>query len=159
MADPSLIITFGEDEFPLSHVTAQEVIKVKTWTGVRNRRAWYQAISDEEPEALVAALVIARLRKNIPADFATADYDLDEIQAKFIDDAGREVEPVLLLKDDGSPKLDDDGAVIPVLGSDGKPQWREVTSGNVVPFGSSESRTTSDTPMTPGSSSASASGA
>lgn len=159
MADPTLIITFGEDEFPLAHVTAQEVMKVKAWTGCRNRRDWYNAISEEEPGALIAALVIARQRKNIPADFATADYDLDEIQAKFLDDAGREVEPVLVENPDGSPKLDADGAVIPVLAADGKPQWREVTTGTVVPFGTTDSAATSDTPPMPGSTSVSASGA
>lgn len=158
MADPTLIIKFGADEFPLSHVSAQEVIKAKTWTGCRNRRAWFTAISDEEPEALLAALVIAKQRKGEECDFAAADFDLDEIDAKFIDDAGREVEPVLVTNPDGSPKLDADGGVIPVLGADGKPQWRDV-AGNVVPFGTSESKMISDTPTTPGPSSVSASGA
>lgn len=158
MADPTLIITFGADEFPLAHVSAQEVIKAKTWGGYRNRRAWFTAISEEEPEALLAALVIAKQRKGEPCDFATADYDLDKIEAKFIDDAGREVEPVLVLASDGSPKLDADGAVIPVLGEDGRPKWRDV-AGQVIPFsGAAESRTTSDTPTQPGSSGASATG-
>lgn len=159
MADPTLIITFGSDEFPLAHVTAQEVIKAKTWTGCRNRRAWFAAISDEEPEAIIAALVIAKQRKGEQADFSTADIDLDEINAKFIDDRGREVEPVLVENADGSPKLDKDGDVIPVLGADGRPTWRDVSDGQVIPFsGTSELKTTSDTPPTPGSSSVSATG-
>lgn len=159
MADPTLVITFGDDEFPLSHVTAQEVIRVKEWIGCRNRRDWYSLISDEDPAAIVAALVIARRRKGIDADFATADFDLDAIEAKFVDDRGAEVEPVLVMNEDGSPKLGSDGAVIPVLGSDGKPQWRDVVEGTVVPFGDSASRTTSATPLPPGSSSASGTGA
>jgi hypothetical protein len=159
MADPTLIITFGADEFPLAHVTAQEVIKAKAWGGYRNRRMWFTAISDEEPEALLAALVVAKQRKGENVDFASADFDLDAIEAKFIDDAGREVEPVLVLNADGSPKLDEDGGVIPVLGEDGKPKWRDA-AGQVIPFsGGAASMTTSDTPPQPGSSSASATGA
>jgi hypothetical protein len=158
MADPTLIITFGADEFPLSHVSAQEVIKAKMWTGCRNRRAWFNAIGDEEPEALLAALVIAKQRKGEPVDYATVDFDLDGIDAKFIDDGGREVEPVFMTDSEGAVMKDSSGAPIAVTDKNGKPQWRDVATGTVIPFGISESKTTSITPLTPGSSSVSAGG-
>lgn len=158
MAEPVVHIDFGGVVFPLSGLTANEVIKAKEWTGCRNRRDWFIAIGDEDPVAMKAALVIAKQRKGENVDFATADFDFDDIEAYFVDDQGRKVEPVFELNDDGSVKTDPDGDPIPKVGENGKPVWRDIQSGNVIPFGPSGSRTTSDTPPTPGSSSASATG-
>jgi hypothetical protein len=158
MADPKIVITLGDEEFSLAGASAQEVLKVKTWTGYRNRRAWFDGITDEQPEALLAALCIAKQRKGEQVDYYAVDIDLDTLEGKFIDDQGREVEPVLELKDDGTLKTDKDGDPIPVTDKDGKPQWRDVVSGDVIPFGISESKTTSTTPLKRGSSSVSAGG-
>lgn len=134
MADPTLVITIGEEEFPLAHVTAQEVLKVKAWTGFRNRKEWFTAITDEDPEALIAALVIAKQRKGDDVRFSDADFDFDDLDGKFLDDTGRQVEPVLKQAKDGTLILDDDGKPIPVTDKNGQQQWRDVESGEVLPF-------------------------
>lgn len=134
MADPSVLISFGTEEFSLAHVSAQEVIKVKAWTGFKNRKEWFTAITDEDPQALVAALMIVKQRKGEDIRFSDADFDMDDLSAKFVDDQGREVEPVLKTAKDGTLILDDKGAVIPITDKAGKQQWRDVTSGDVIPF-------------------------
>lgn len=134
MADPTIVITFGTEEFPLAHVTAQEVIKVKTWTGLKNRREWFGAIGEEDPAALVAALVIAKQRKGDSIRFTDADFDFDDLDAKFIDESGRQVEPVMETNDDGSVKTDADGVPVRTVDADGKQMWRDVESSDVVPF-------------------------
>lgn len=134
MSDPVAVITFGDEEFSLAHVSAQEVIKVKAWTGCKNRQEWFTAITEEDPEALVAALVLAKQRKGETVRFADADFDFDDLDVKFVDDQGREVEPINQTNDDGSLKLDAQGRPLPSLDKDGKQQWRDVTSGEVIPF-------------------------
>jgi hypothetical protein len=157
MAQPVLHIGFGDGtEFALARLSAQEVIKAKTWIGCRNMADWFNQISEGEPEALLAAMVIAKQRKGENVDYATADFCYDDLSARFVDDAGREVEPVFEENPDGTTKLVD-GRPVPKFDGKGEPMWRD-TSGNVVPFGTSGSRTTSDTPLTPGSSSGSATG-
>lgn len=134
MADPTMVISFGDEEFRLAGLKASEMLKVKAWTGCKNRQEWFTAISDEDPEALLAALVIAKQRKGENLRFSDADFEFDDLDGKFVDDQGREVEPVLELNDDGSMKKDDAGAPIPAKDEHGHPQWRAVESGEVLPF-------------------------
>ena len=146
MADPTLIVSIGAVEFPLAHVSAQEVIKAKQWTGCANRRDWFTAIVNEEPEALLAALVIAKQRAGETVTYSPdVDFNYDDVSAKFVDDQGREVEPVLELKPDGTVRLDDAGKPIPVLDEHGEQQWRDVKTGDVTPFGDLASKKTSAT--------------
>lgn len=159
MAQPVLHIGFGDGtEFALARLSAQEVIKAKTWIGCRSMADWFNQIAEGEPEAMLAAMVIARQRKGEQVDYATADFFYDDLSARFFDEAGREVEPVFEENDDGSTKMDDAGRPVPKFDGKGEPMWRDVTSGVVVPFGTSGSKTTSDTPLTPGSPSESATG-
>lgn len=134
MADPTLVISFGDEEFRLAGLKAQEVMKVKAWTGFKNRKEWFTAISEEDPEALIAALVIVKQRKGENVRFADADFDFDDLDGKFLDEQGREVEPVMETNDDGSLRKDEKGDPIPVTDEHGAQQWRTVETGEVLPF-------------------------
>lgn len=134
MADPTIVISFGDEEFPLAHISAQEVIKVKSWTGLKNRKEWFSAMTEEDPEALVAALVIAKQRKGESIRFANTDFDFDDLDVKFVDDHGVVVEPVMETNEDGTVKTNETGQPIPSVDKDGHQQWRNVESGVVIPF-------------------------
>lgn len=135
MADPKMVITFGADEFDMSDVSMQEMSQVKKWIGCRNRRDWFTLIGDEDPDAMIAALTIARRKNGEQVEFADADFGIGEVSAKFVDETGREVEPVLTVADDGTVVTGPDGLPIPVTDRQGKQQWRDVTTGDVIPFG------------------------
>lgn len=134
MAAPKLVVSFGDEEFALAHVTAQEVIKVKQLTGLKNRREWYVGIAEEDPEALLAALVVAKQRKGETVRFSDANFDFDDLAVKFRDEQGREVTPIMETKDDGSLALDGDGRPLPSLDEEGNQRWRDAESGEPVPF-------------------------
>lgn len=171
MAEPVLRITHDGFSFDLRGLTAKEMAKVKTETGLKNRREFFDAITDEDPEALIAAFVLARTRAGETVRWADVDVDLDDVQAAYYDDTDREVEPVFETNEDGSlllikrddndrPLRDERGDFIP--DPNGSPvgkrdargalQWRYVDSGDLVPPTGSVEETTSSpvTSLTPG---------
>lgn len=133
MADPSVLLTFADEQFTLAHISVQEMMKVKGWTPYKNRREWFTAIGNEDPEALLAAYVLTKQRKGEDVRFSEVDFDLDTLGAKFVDDDGREVEPVVEKLKDGTVKTDKDGAPIPVLDKSGRPKWTYADTGEPVP--------------------------
>lgn len=150
MADPTLVVTVGGIDFPLSNPTVQEVREVKRWTGFASRPEWFSAVIREDADALLAAYVIAKRHAGEHVDYNdSTDFPVGT-EARFVDGAGREVELILELKDDGTVRLGPDGNAIPVLDGEGKQQWRDVSSGVVVPF--ERTATTSTTPQVPTSS-------
>ena len=169
--EPVLRIRHGEYTFDLRGLTAKEMAKVKTETGLKNRREFFDAITDEDPEALIAAFVIARLRAGEQVRWADVDLDLDDVEAGYYDDTDREVEPVFETVEDGSlllikrddsdrPVKDDKGNFIPdpngspvgKRDSKGNLLWRYVESGEPVPPTGSVEETTSSpvTSLKPG---------
>lgn len=135
MADPTLVLTLGDETFELLHLSAQEMLKVKGWTGFKNRQEWFAAMLEEDPEALLAGLVLSKQRKGEPIRFSEADFDLDTLDAAFINEHGQKVEPVLQTDDAGTVVLDAAGKPIPVLDERGAQQWRDVESGEITSFG------------------------
>jgi hypothetical protein len=132
MPQPTLVFTLGEEDFTLSGVSAQEMMKVQAWTTYRNRKEWFTGLQQEDPAALLAAFVLVKQRKGENVRFSDADFDLDSLAAKFVDETGREMEPVVEKNKDGTVKLDKDGAPIPVF-RDGKAEWVYVDTGDPVP--------------------------
>lgn len=158
MADPVLRITHGDDSFDLRGLTAQEMAKVKTETGFRNRQEFFDAITDEDPAAILAAFLLARIRKGEKPRWDDIDVNLDDVIAGFYDDTGRQVEPVIQTDDDGRPVLRD-GVPVGERDEQGNLKWRYVDSGDPVPpTGSAETTSSPDTTPKPGESSASGSG-
>ena len=139
--DPVLRLTYKDHHFDVGKITAQELIQVGKWTGLNNRRELRKAILSEDPSALVAVFAIARKRNGENVSYSDVDVDLDEMQVAFIDDLGREVEPVLQTNDDGSYKLDNDGDPLPVV-VDGATQWRYTDTQEIVPPTSSAEAST-----------------
>src|SRR4051794_23222768 len=98
-----LCVTFNENEsiiFPPDKLRAAEIEMVRDWTGGRigTRQAWFDAITAEDLEGLKALLLILRKRKNdTTSKFAEIDFDFDGLDAYFIDDDGRQVEPDMML--------------------------------------------------------------
>lgn len=175
MADPKLRITHDGVSFDLRGLTAKEMARVKTETGLRNRGEFFDAITDEDPDALIAAFVIARTRAGETVRWSDVDVNLDDVEAGYFDDSDREVEPVFETAGDGSlllVKRDDDGRVLkddkghyipdpngtPVGKRDdrGRLIWRYVDgSGDVPPTESVEETSSPATSTEPGESSAS----
>lgn len=144
MSSPTLVITIGDEEFKMSPPTVQEVIQVEEWTGFSSWPVWDIAIRAQNARALLAAYGIVKRRKGEPFDFATAGQDLPaSVVGKYVTDTGREVDIVMQTNADGSVIHDKDGNALAVLDSDGKPQWRDVESGAVVPFGETAGEPTS----------------
>ena len=161
--EPTLVVTLGDVEFPMSGVTLQEMYKVTSTTRYKNKREWFAAIQDDEPEALIAAYVMAKARAGETVRFNDANFDLDDMAAKLVDETGREVEPVLEKNPDGSLKFteNDDGSQgtpIPVLDGQGQPQWVYSDTGEPVRPTSAAEPPTSVTPPMPGPPSESVSG-
>lgn len=161
MADPKLRITHDGDTFDLRGLTAKEMAKVKTETGFKNRAEFFDAITEEDPDALIAAFVIARTRKGETVRWSDVDIDLDKVEAGYYDDDDREVEPVfetvdgelLLVKrdDDGRVLKDDGGNYIPDPNGSpvgkrddrGRLIWRYADTGEEVPPTGSAEETSS----------------
>lgn len=179
MAEPVLRITHGDYSFDLRGLTAKEMAKVKAETGFANRREFFDAITDEDPNAIIAAFVLARTRNDEKVRWDDIDVDLDEVRAAYYDSTDREVEPVFETNDDGSMllvKWTDDGRAVkdeagkyipdpngePIGKRDkhGRLIWRYVDTGEEVPpTGSAETTTSSPaTTSTPGDSLDSVSG-
>lgn len=134
MADPVVLVTLGGEDLLLSHITLQEVLKVKSCTGYATKREWFAALYREEPEAQAAALIVAKARKGETARFADVDFDTDTYEARFVDEATRQpVEPLMEKNDDGTLKLDDDGTPIAVLDKAGVAQWVFSDTGEPLP--------------------------
>lgn len=151
MADYALRITMGDETFTLAHITVQEMAKVQTWTGFKNRRQWQAEIGQEDPNALIAAYVLSRRRRGEDVRFSDVDFDLDSLEVTFVDEAGREVEPLFEKDADGAYRLQD-GIPIPVLDGTGEPTWIYTDTGTPVDPTPAASRPTSPTPPTPGNS-------
>ena len=135
--EPTLVVVLGDEEFPMAGVTVQEMYRVTSTTSYKNRQAWFAGIRNDEPEALIAAYMLAKSRKGETVRFADADFDMDDLSAKLVDESGREVEPVLEKNPDGSLKFtkNDDGSQgdpIPVLDGQGRAQWIYTDSGDPV---------------------------
>ena len=126
-------MTLGDEEFKLKGVTVQEMAKVKSWTSYKNRGEWFAAIGEEDPDALIAAYVLCKQRKGEQVRFSDVDFDLDALKGQWVDETGREVEPVLEKNKDGSFKTDKNGLPVPVLDKSGRAQWRYVDTGDAVP--------------------------
>ena len=149
-----IAVTLGDEEFRLDKVTVKEVDRVCSLTSYKNKREWFDGITAEEPKATIAAYIIAKARKGEKVRWDDVDFP-DDTNARFVDETGREVEPRFETSDDGTVKTFDNGLPVPVL-RDGKAVWVFSDTGEEVPP-TPEVATTSDTPLTPGSSSESAS--
>lgn len=144
--EPILVVTVGGQEFPLETPSVQEVRDVKRWTGFVSKQEWFEALIREDADAVLASYVIAKRRQGERLDFDDlTDFPAD-VEAKFTDGAGREVEPMLEKNDDGTTKLDNRGRPTPVLDAGGNRQWRDVESGAVVPFEPKTTTTSSSAP-------------
>lgn len=131
--DPVLVVKMGEDRLSAAHLTVQEMVKVKRWTGLTSRREFFNAIIKEDPEALLAAYCLAKSRSGVDVRFSDADFDLDQLHAALADEDGREVEPVIKRDKNERPVLDDKGQPIPVLDKAGSPTYRYADTGEPVP--------------------------
>lgn len=154
----ALQVTLGDEQFTLAHISVQDMVKVKSWTGLKNRDEWAAAIGEEDPEALIAAYVLAKQRKGENLRFTDADFDLDSLEAAWVDDTGRRVEPLFEKNPDGSYRLNDKRLPIPVLDKTGAATWVFTDTGDPVPPTTVDSEPTSPTPVKPGNSSESDSG-
>lgn len=139
--DPTLVVTMADQEFKIGGVSVQEMIKVKAWTRLATRELFYQGVIAEDPEALLAAYCLARLRAGDKVSYADDDFDLDELGAKLVDDTGRAVEPVVETNRDGTVKTGKDGAPIAVLDTGGRRVWRYADTGEHVPPAATDSTT------------------
>lgn len=151
MAEPVLRVTYDGHTFDLRGISAKEMARVKTETGLANRREFFDAITDEDPNALIAAFVLARTRAGESVRWDDVDVVLDEVEAGYYDDTDREVEPVyemdgdslLLVKrdDNDRPVKDAQGEYIPDPNGSpigkrdkrGNLIWRYVDTGEEVP--------------------------
>lgn len=174
--EPVLRISYDGHHFDLRGLKAKEMAQVKTETGLRSRREFFDAITDEDPDAMIAAFALARRREGENVRWSDVDVDLDQVEAGYYDDTDREVEPVfemdgdslLLVKRDENdrPLRDDSGAYIrdpngsPVGKRDeqGRLVWRYVDTGEPVPPTDSAVTSSPPTTPTPGESSESDSG-
>lgn len=124
----------GGEDLLLSHITLQEVLKVKAWTGYATKREWFAALYREEPEAQAAALMIVKTRKGEKVRFDDVDFDTDTYESRFVDEASlRTVEMLTEKNDDGTLRLDADGDLIPVLDRAGRAQWVFSDTGEPLP--------------------------
>lgn len=172
MAEPVLRITHGDHSFSFRGLTAKEMAKVKTETGLANKQAFFDAIIDDDPDALIAAFVLARTRAGEKVRWDDVDINLDDVQAAYYDETDREVEPVfetddndriLLVKRDeaGRPVKDNgkwvtatDGEPVGKRDKQGRLIWRYVDTGEEVPpTDSAETIPSPDTKPTSGDSS------
>lgn len=153
MAEPTMVIRMGDEELRLDEVSAQEMVRVKTWTGLRNRAEWWRAISEEDPEALLAAYCLAKARKGEEVRYSEADFPLSSLDAWFVDDTGRQVTPQVEVDERGNVRLDEQGRPIPVLDELGRQRWVDKATGEPVPFDQTPSSTSLSSPLTPGGSS------
>ena len=158
MAGFVIAVTLGDEEFRLDRVTVKEVDKVCGLTSYKNKREWFDGITAEEPKATIAAYIIAKARQGVKVRWEDVDFD-DDVNARFVDDAGREVQPKLEMNDDGTVKTFDNGLPVPVM-RNGSAVWVYSDTGEEVPPPEAEvaSPPTSAIPPTPGSSSGSDSG-
>lgn len=155
--EPTLIVTLGDVDFSMAGVTAQEMYKVVGTTRYKNKREWFTALENDEPEALIAAYIMAKARKGESVRFADANFNLDDMSARLVDDSGREVRPVLEVDADGSIKytVNPDGTQgrpIPVLDGQGDPQWVYADTNEPVPptEAAPQPPTSTDTAKEPG---------
>lgn len=155
MAGFVIAVTLGDEEFRLDRVTVKEVDRVCGLTSYKNKREWFDGITAEEPKATIAAYIIAKARKGEKVRWDDVDFP-DDVNARFVDEAGREVEPRFETNDDGTVKTFDNGLPVPVL-RDSKTVWVFSDTGEEVPPTEEVATATSDTPPTLGSSSESAS--
>src|SRR4051794_2346867 len=103
MADPVHRLSCGDEHFDLAGLMSDEMAHVKSWTQLKNRRDFYQALQDEDPDAVTAAFTLARRRDGNPnCRFSEVKVNLDDlIWSRHID--GRKVEVSYDAADDGSP--------------------------------------------------------
>jgi len=144
-------LTLGDEQFLLDKVSVQEVDRVTGWTSYKNKREWFAALQREEPKAQIAAYIIAKARDGVTVRWSEVDFP-DDVQACWVDESGREVEPLLEENEDGTLKTDADGMPLPVL-RDGQPVWVFSDTREEVPPTTREdgSSPTSDTPSVSGS--------
>lgn len=131
--EPVLTVKLGDEALSAAHLSVQDMLKVKTWTGLKSRREFFAEIIAEDPEALLAAYCIAKSRAGVEVRFSEADFDLDTLDVSLTDPDGRGVEPVLKKNKDGEPVLDANGAPIPVLDKGGAQKWVYTDTGDPVP--------------------------
>lgn len=159
--EPTLVVVLGDQTFPMTNVSVQEMYKVAGMTRYKNRQEWFEGIRNEEPEAQIAAYMIMKARAGQQVRFNEVDFDSD-VQFKLTDDTGQEIEPVFQKNDDGSLKFRQDAegkqVPIPVLDGRGEPQFIYTTTGQPVPTEAAPEPPTSATPAQPGEPSESASG-
>lgn len=148
MPDFAVQVTLGDTEFRLDRVKVSETERVVSMTGYRNKREWFDAIQAEEPKALIAAYIIAKARQGEKIRWDDVDFD-DDVNARWVDDDGREVEPLFEKNDDGTFKTDENGRLVPVL-RDGEAVWVFSDSQEEVRPTEASSTPTSDMQEQPG---------
>lgn len=131
--EPVLTIKLGDEQLSAAHLSVQDMVKVKTWTGLKSRREFFNEILAEDPEALLAAYCVAKAKAGEDVRLSDADFDLDTLDVTLTDGDGRAVEPLVKRDKAGEPVLDDKGQPIPMLDKAGAQKWVYTDSGDPVP--------------------------
>jgi hypothetical protein len=131
---PVIRLKFGEDTFDVVKLMASEVSKIQLWTGFGSKREWISQLGEENIDAFRAGYTLMLQRRGENVKFSEVDFDTDTLEAQSVDGRnGREIEPVLVLDEDGDPKLNGKGEPIPVRDERGDVTWRYTDDGSAVP--------------------------
>lgn len=131
---PVIRLKFGEDTFDVVKLMASEVSKIQMWTGLGSKREWISAIGREDIDAFRAGFTLMKQRAGEDVRFSEVDFDTDEMEAVMIHPpTGREIEPVLVVDDDGAPLLNDKGQPQVQKDQAGADCWRFVDDESPVP--------------------------
>jgi len=125
-------LTFGEETFDVVKLMASEVAKISAWTGLGSKRAWVQALGEENIDAFRAGYTLMKQRAGEDIRFSDADFDTDLMSVIMVDVDGREIEPDLVLDDDGDPVVGPKGRPVFVQ-RDGQDAWRYADDKSPVP--------------------------
>lgn len=183
MADPVYPVhrvTAGEDHFDLAGLMSDEMAQVKAWTGHKNRAEFYQAMQDEDPDALTAAFSLVKWRKEsklprwgevrVCLDDLRWSRVVDNRQVELIAEE-RDGKPLIVQVDGNGDPLKEGDSYLEPTGADGEKlgfvlpktpeghlRWRFTDTGEDVrpteqppTSGSSGSPSTAKTPRSSGS--------
>lgn len=141
--------------FDLADLMSDEMAQIKSWTGCKNRAEFYDALRQEDPDAITAAFTLVKRRNGEPdAAFRGTRVNLDRlVWTRVVDDRPvdliveeRDGEPLIVQLDKkGDPLTDDQGAYLdPTYADDeirgfvllktpeGHLRWRYVDTGEEV---------------------------
>jgi len=78
-------LTFGEETFDVVKLMASEVAKISAWTGLGSKRAWVQALGEENIDAFRAGYTLMKQRAGEDIRFSDADFDTDLMSVIMVD--------------------------------------------------------------------------